>query len=144
MAINALLLPHDAERFALRTSHFEEPFVEALKAAIPYQYREWDRPKKAWYIHQDYDDTVIKLVTAQGGQVSDKRPQVAPVAVVPRPLQDACTLLCVTPDAPLSVAIAAHKALARIHHPDVGGETEMMQRLNDALATFKSFTEVPF
>jgi hypothetical protein len=33
------------------------------------------------------------------------------------------------------------KALAKRHHPDVGGDTEMMQRLNNALATFKSFTE---
>jgi hypothetical protein len=43
------------------------------------------------------------------------------------------------------VAQAAFKALARRHHPDIGGDTEMMQRLNNALATFKSFTEeVPF
>jgi hypothetical protein len=97
-----------------------------------------------WLISQDYDEAVIRLVENQGGQVSDKRPQVAPAAVVPRPLQDACVLLCVTPDAPLSVAEAAFKALARIHHPDVGGDTQTMQRLNDALATFKSFTEVPF
>jgi hypothetical protein len=50
-------------------------------------------------------------------------------------------VLCVSPDAPLSVAAAALKALAKRHHPDVGGDTEMMQRLNNALATFKSFTE---
>jgi hypothetical protein len=143
MGINALLLPHDDIRFILRTV-YDAAFVEALKIAIPPAYREWDASKKAWYIWQDWDETVIQLVKDQGGHVIDKRPQVAPAAVVPRPLQDACTLLCVTPDAPLSVAEAAFKALARLHHPDVGGDTRMMQQLNDALATFKSFTEVPF
>jgi len=27
---------------------------------------------------------------------------------------------------------AAFKCLAQIHHPDKGGETEVMQRINDA------------
>ena len=144
MAINALFLPYDDERFALRTP-FDRDFVEALKLAIPAPYREWDAAKKAWYIHQEYDTTLIDLVASRGGQVIDKRPQVVTAAVIPGPLQEACTLLCVTSDAPLSVAQAAFKALARRHHPDIGGDTEMMQRLNNALATFKSFTEeVPF
>jgi curved DNA-binding protein CbpA len=42
------------------------------------------------------------------------------------------------------VAEAAYKALARLHHPDVGGDVETMQALNDAIQTFKAFTEVPF
>ena len=144
MAIYALLLPHDDERFALKTP-YNQTFVEALKLAIPAPYREWSPEKKAWYIHQEYDETLVDLVESRGGRVSDKRPPVATTASIPGPLQEACTLLCVTPDAPISVAEAALKALARRHHPDVGGDTEMMQRLNNALATFKAFTdEGPF
>lgn len=140
MAIHALLLPCDDERFALRTP-FDRDFVDALKLAIPAPCREWDALKKAWYIHQEYDDILIDFVESRGGKVIDKRPQVVTPAVIPGPLQEACTLLFVTPDAPISVAEAAFKALARRHHPDVGGDTETMQRLNNALATFKAFTE---
>ena len=140
MVINALVLPHDDERFALRTA-FDRDFVEALKLAIPAPYREWSPEKKTWYIHQEYDEMLIDLVGSRGGRVIDKRPVTAGVAVIPGPLQAACTLLCVSPDAPLSVAEAAYKALAKRHHPDVGGDTEMMQRLNNALATFKAFSE---
>jgi hypothetical protein len=144
MAINALLLPHDDDRFALRTA-FDRDFVEALKLAIPAPYREWSPEKKTWYIHQEYDTTLTDLVESRGGRVMDKRPVTALAAVIPGPLREACALLCVSPDAPISVAEAAFKAQAKRHHPDVGGDTEMMQRLNNALATFKSFTEeAPF
>jgi hypothetical protein len=144
MALYALFLPYDDERFALRTP-YDAAFVEALKIAVPFAYREWDKDKKAWYIAHEWDAIVRQLVEDHGGQVIDKRPQVPAAAVIPGPLQEACALLCVTPDAPVSVAEAAFKALAKRHHPDIGGETEMMQRLNNALATFKAFTEeVPF
>jgi hypothetical protein len=46
MAINALVLPHDDERFALKTP-FDRDFVEALKLAIPAPYRESVLPAKA-------------------------------------------------------------------------------------------------
>jgi hypothetical protein len=140
MAINALLLPHDDERFALKTP-YDKDFVEALKCMIPASSREWSPERKTWYIDQTYDETVVDLITSGGGRVLDKRPVLAAAPVIPGPLQEACTLLCVTPEAPLSVAEAAFKAQARRHHPDVGGDTEMMQRLNNALATFKAFTE---
>ena len=144
MTIHALLLPYDDERFALKTP-YDKDFVEALKWAIPVPYREWSPEKKTWHIYQEYDATVIDLVESRGGQALDKRPATVDAAVLPGPLQEACALLCVTAEAPLSVAEAAFKALARRHHPDVGGDTAMMQRLNSALATFKAFTEeIPF
>jgi len=140
MVIHGLLLPYDDERFALRTP-FDRDFVEALKLAIPAPYREWSPEKKTWYISQEYDVVLIDIIVSRGGRVLDKRPVTVGAVVIPGPLQDACTLLCVSPDAPISVAEAALKALAKRHHPDVGGDTEMMQRLNNALATFKAFTE---
>jgi hypothetical protein len=133
-------MPHDNDRFALKTP-FDRDFVEALKLAVPAPYREWSPEKKTWYIDHAYDETVIHLVESRGGRVSDKRPQVAATAVIPGPLQEACTLLYVTPDAPLYVAEAAFKSLAKKHHPDVGGDTETMQRINHAWDTFKAFTE---
>jgi DnaJ-domain-containing protein 1 len=45
---------------------------------------------------------------------------------------DAYATLGVRPDAPREVIEAAHKALARTHHPDRGGKTADMQRINAA------------
>ena len=41
-------------------------------------------------------------------------------------------VLCVTPAAPPEVIRAAYKALSRLRHPDAGGSTEEMQRINAA------------
>ena len=86
MAINALLLPYDDERFALRTA-FDRDFVDALKWAIPAPYREWSPEKKTWYVHQEYDTTLIDLIESRGGRVLDKRPVTAGAAVIPDPWQ---------------------------------------------------------
>jgi hypothetical protein len=40
--------------------------------------------------------------------------------------------LFVTSDAPVEVIRAAYRALAQLHHPDVGGDSERMQAINVA------------
>ena len=51
----------------------------------------------------------------------------------PPAARDPYELLGVRPDAPLEVAEASYRALARARHPDQGGSTEAMQELNDAI-----------
>jgi hypothetical protein len=46
-------------------------------------------------------------------------------------------VLGIQPDAPLEVAEAAWKALARTRHPDVGGSEEAMQELNAAIEAIR-------
>jgi hypothetical protein len=143
MAIAAVLLVGADERLVLK-SPYNPDLVQALKDAVPYGYREWDGPAKVWRIDPDWPDVVFTALTAIGVTIVDKRPaDPLPTPVAPD-LQEACTRLCITPEAPLVVAEAAYKALARLHHPDVGGEVATMQALNEAIATFKAFTEVPF
>ena len=43
------------------------------------------------------------------------------------------TVLHLASNAPLEVCEAAYKALVRKHHPDLGGDTATMQRLNQAI-----------
>jgi curved DNA-binding protein CbpA len=45
---------------------------------------------------------------------------------------DPYVTLHLLPSAPPEVVKAAYKALAVLNHPDKGGETEVMQRINDA------------
>jgi hypothetical protein len=139
----ALLLPDTEERFVLKSS-YDAAFVAAFKAAIPWDAREWDAANKLWHVDSAFAEVVMDLARAHGASVTDKRPSVAVSDQAPPALREACARLCITPDAPLAVAEAAYKALAKLHHPDVGGDTATMQAINDALTTFKAFNEVPF
>jgi hypothetical protein len=47
-------------------------------------------------------------------------------------------VLGIQPDAPLDVAEAVYKALAKKHHPDAGGSDEAMKELNEAFEAFRS------
>jgi hypothetical protein len=143
MPLAAVVTVGDDERLILR-SPYDPALVEALKDAIPRAYREWDAAAKVWRIDPDWGDVVLQALTDIGVSVVDKRPAVpSPTTVAPK-LQEACIELCIRPEAPVEVAEAAYKALARLHHPDVGGDTAKMQALNNAIQTFKAFTEVPF
>lgn len=46
--------------------------------------------------------------------------------------QKACRTLFVTPTAPSEVIQGAYRALAKLHHPDRGGDERMMRVINDA------------
>src|SRR5262245_40962199 len=140
MAVAAVLLVGADDRLALK-SPFNPELVAALKDAIPYSYREWDAASKVRRIDPDWADVVLQALGAIGVNVVDKRPPVTPPTAVAPALHEACRRLCIVPEAPVEVAEAAYKALARLHHPDVGGSTEMMQELNDAIQTFKAFNE---
>jgi hypothetical protein len=139
----ALLLPDTTEERFILNSPYDPTFVAAFKAAIPWTAREWDAARKVWRVDEAFDAVVIDLAEQHGAIVTDKRP-VAESDQVPPALREACAILHITPGAPLAVAEAAYKALARLHHPDVGGDTATMQALNEAITTVKSFNEVPF
>jgi curved DNA-binding protein CbpA len=47
---------------------------------------------------------------------------------------DAYAVLHLLPTAPPELIKAAYRCLAMIHHPDRGGDTEAMQRINSAYA----------
>ena len=46
--------------------------------------------------------------------------------------QHACATLFVTPGAPFEVIQGAYRALAKLHHPDLGGDDKMMRLVNTA------------
>lgn len=61
------------------------------------------------------------------------KPQLPPQEFLP----SECVLLGITTDAPREVAEAAYKALAKRHHPDVGGDAATMQRINVAYEAYR-------
>jgi len=138
--MHAILMGGAGEWVTLR-SPYNEDFIKALKDAIPSRSREWDRVHKGWRIALEWADVVVDLVEEHGGTVIDKRPPPSTAVSVPKALGEACVLLHVAPDAPLEVGLAAYKAMARKCPPDVGGDTQTMQALNEAIAVFKTYAE---
>lgn len=68
-----------------------------------------------------------------GGRGS-KPPPLRPKQPPPAPTGP-YTVLYVLPNAPKEVVRAAYRALAAIHHPDSGGDSERMIEINRAYAT---------
>lgn len=72
-------------------------------------------------------DNWRKAHTGQRGEPVPRKPVAA----------SAYATLYVTENAPREVIIAAHRALASTHHPDRGGDTEVMARINAAFQELK-------
>ena len=136
----------DDGRLALK-SRYDPVLVDVIKNMVPSFDRTWDTVAKTWYLAPEWAEGLIETLRERGMTVTDTRPPPPPpqttALVVASALQEACVALHITPDAPVAVAEASFKALAKQHHPDVGGDTATFQQLNEALATFKAFTEVP-
>lgn len=62
-----------------------------------------------------------------------KQPQPEPKPPQQAQIPPHYALLHLSPDAPLEIAEAVYRALVKKHHPDLGGNTETMQRLNAAI-----------
>lgn len=61
-----------------------------------------------------------------------------PLPSEPRQIPPHYALLHLDPSAPLEVAEAAYRALAKRAHPDAGGSTETMRRLNEAIEVIRA------
>lgn len=64
---------------------------------------------------------------------ADSKPSPGPLPKIPPHY----AMLHLAPDAPLAVCEASYRALARTAHPDQGGSTAQMQRLNLAIETIR-------
>ena len=53
-------------------------------------------------------------------------------------LAAAYAVLYLRPGAPAPVVKAAYRALAQVHHPDIGGDARVMARINAAYAAIQS------
>jgi hypothetical protein len=137
----------DDGRLALK-ARYDPGLVDVIKTMIPSYDRTWDTVAKTWYLASEWGDGLIERLRELGMIVTDRRPPPSPPATavalaVPPALHEACVALHITPDAPVAVAEASFKALAKRYHPDVGGDTAIFQQLNDAIRVFKAFNEVP-
>jgi hypothetical protein len=119
-----------------------EPVREDFKRAIPFDGRSWDGDLKKWLIRAFYVTDVLTFLTQHGAQVQDDRQPVAelaPRAPMPDDLRAAFVLLHLAPNAPLCVAEASYKALAKYYHPDMGGSAEQFHLVSDAIRVVRRY-----
>ncbi len=119
------------------TFPFDRDVVEGIKNIVPVHSRTYDPDEKAWYIAPAYFVPVRNLLTATFMQVemdADREPFTPPPT--PKP-QTSYHVLHLQPTAPPELVDAAYKTLSRLHHPDQGGDTETMQRLNAAVSIIR-------
>jgi len=115
------------------TFPFDRWLVDALKATVPGYARRYDPTAKSWTITPAYAQVAARLM-------HDAFPDVETVdAATPPPFDrgrpardDPWATLHLLPSAPPELITAAHRCLAKLHHPDAGGSTATMQLINAA------------
>ena len=122
------------------TFPYDADLIEALKTEVPARHRSYDPTTRGWAVTDPrLAEQALALVAWFFPDVAVLDGPHAPRD--PRPIRRddaAFGELHLAPSAPPEVLDAAYRALARLHHPDLGGSNAAMQRLNaayDALRT---------
>jgi hypothetical protein len=140
MEINPMSMPRTARcrlsafGEAVLTFPFNRALVNDLKDGIPYRYREYNPTTKEWTVQPEYLDYAISLLLQHFPDAdvpASARWQQRRAASTQCDTDDFSTLHLL-PAAPQEVIDAAYRALAKIHHPDMGGDAAMMRRLTEA------------
>ena len=118
-------------------------FVEALKAGIPWDDREWKPETKTWLVGAASAKQAIAICHRFFDQVEviafrDQHQQAGFVESAKTGPSDPYAALHLLPTAPSPLVDAAYRCLARLHHPDLGGDTATMQGINAAYDRLRS------
>ena len=124
---------------ATLTFPFDAWLVDALKAEIPGHARTYDPVAKSWTVAPAYVGIAIRLmyqaftdveiIDAAAGPTFDRGGD---------PREAALVVLHLRPTAPPELVDAAYKCLARLHHPDRGGDHDAMLAINAAAEQIRS------
>jgi acetone carboxylase gamma subunit len=139
MAANAVIYELGAGdlpwRYALRLVSVDADtftqFLAQLKASVPSRQRKWDPAAKRW-LFRDVDtiEYVMHLLRQYGLTYEHDAGGDGHAAALP--VRDAYAVLWLREGAPAELVTAAYKTLAKLYHPDAGGDTAYMQRINAA------------
>lgn len=116
---------------------YDETFVNELKDLIRYPLRKWNPDVKMWWVDNSCWAMAMQLLRHHYTEVEstprDERTEgeqrTSGIDSVPLTPHETLHLL---PSAPPEVVKAVYRTLALLHHPDRGGDTAAMQRINAA------------
>lgn len=124
-------------------SPYSESFVEDFKRSIPWRSRKWHGEEKHWWVDSRFarDAEVLckdwfEDVTVILYRREDEQRAAPPNSAPPRSYGPWETL-GLLPDRHPLVVEAVYKALMKVHHPDLGGDTATAQAINDAYRKLK-------
>ena len=112
---------------------YHADLIAAWKAAIPYVSRRFDPDTKAWRFWGKYEALAITLLLQffPDAQIP-ARHQTSPHSGKGRVGDEHFVALHLLPSAPPQLVDSAFRCLAKLHHPDKGGNSETMRRLTEA------------
>lgn len=105
---------------------------DRLKTEIPPYARDYGPFDKTWTIATSYAALGVRLLMAMFPGARFERPDPRSVPEAMPGNHCALAVLHLLPSAPPELIEGAYRILARLHHPDVGGDGETMKRLNAA------------
>jgi hypothetical protein len=115
------------------TIPFHAELIATWKHDIPFNRRSYDPDTKAWRFWGGYEDLAIALLLECFPDANIPRGTRTGGAAPTRTAgNDHFATLHLLPSAPIQVVKAAYRALAKLHHPDVNGDTATMRRLTEA------------
>lgn len=108
--------------------------VEEIKRHVPARFRRYDAEAvPAWTVYLPYTQIALSLLRSHFGEVTGPRKAQPRDRQMQEPrANSAFAALHLLQSAPRSVVDAAYRALAKQHHPDLGGDPETMRRLTEA------------
>ncbi len=119
------------------TFPFDAYVVDAIKRAVPSPLRSYDPGSRTWTISARYVSAIYHVLARVFDQV-DIEGSRSGAADRGRPTGgDPYVVLHLLPTAPPELVTAAHRCLAKLHHPDAGGSTVVMQRINRAVESIR-------
>jgi len=120
---------------------FDADYVSELKAGLPRFSRKWNEELRCWWIHPGFIAEALEIAgryfkpaddgdTAAPGRAGHNGRGAATPS--PAPTSGPWATLWLIPGAPAECVRACYRALAKVHHPDAGGDGVAMQELNSA------------
>jgi DnaJ domain len=111
---------------------YSPAMVAAIKDRIPSRQRKWVPDLKQWWFQATAQSSMLALCFfyCQDVQHVQSNGDIAPT--LPAETVEAYHTLHLLPTAPTELVKASYRVLSKIHHPDKGGTTRTMQRVNEA------------
>lgn len=118
-------------RYALAFD-YSPAMVDAIKRNIPSRQRTWKGDIKQWWFKPEAQDSMLALCFLHCGDVQHVHENGSLTPVLPVETVEAYRTLHLLPSAPVELVKHAYRVMCKIHHPDKGGTTRTMQRVNEA------------
>lgn len=139
------------QRVVVMRSPYNHHFVEAFKYEVSQSARRWEHNLKVWYLltpaatlqairlARSYYDRVTVSVEVQAyigykSHTDDRRPT---MPATDSKIDRAYKTLHLLETAPDALIESAYRAMAKLFHPDTGGDTAKMQEINVAYDTIR-------